>query len=126
MEISRGRQWGSHSRLIFCTVEPPGLGVKISQGDFVVNFWLKPKPPDPYPAEFTCFSTVARGSPLQRWSDEGVVDNALEGSCENIGNITSKQSFAKMARPRHCKNIILRLRKAWKLVVAGNGAAIRG
>ena len=92
----------------------------------MVTFWLKSKPPDPYPAEFKCFSTVARGSPLQHLWDEGAVDNALGGSCENIENITSKQSFAKMARPQHCKNIIFRLRKAWKLVAAGNGTAIRG
>ena len=72
----------------------------------MANFWLKPKPPDPYPAEFKCFSTVARGSTLQRWWDEGAVDNALGGSCENIENITSKLNFAKMARPRHYKNFI--------------------
>ena len=92
-----------------------------------MNFWSgrNQSPPDPRPAEFKCFSTVAQGSPLQRWRDEGAVENALGGSCENIENIASKQSFAKM-RPRNCENIAFRLRKACKLVVAGNGAAIRG
>ena len=63
---------------------------------------------------------------MQRWQDKGAVDNALGGSCENIGNITSKQSFAKMARPQHCENITFCLRKACKPVVAGNGAASCG
>ena len=92
----------------------------------MAKFWLKPKPPDPYPAEFKCFSTVARGSPLQRWWDEGAVDNALGGSCENIENSTSKQSFAKTARPRNGENIAFCLKSACKPVVAGNSAAIRG
>ena len=92
--------------------------LKMSQGDFEVNFWSgrNQSPPDPRPAEFKCFSTVAQGSPLQRWQDEGAVDSAL-GKLLEYSNITSKQSFAKTARPQHCENIISCLRKACKPVM---------
>ena len=55
-----------------------------------------------------------------------VPSTARWGKWREYSNITSKQSFAKTARPQHCENITFCLRKACKPVVAGNGAASRG